>query len=871
MKSTTALANIATGANLESTTNPREVMALPHRAARKWPAPKLFKPDYTNQLDLFGDTSIALATVEEANEPPAKPDTPVLAHSSAGDADRTQPQRQDRRDLTQGGEASDGPPVRIPLSPETRIHSGLGADDAGDIVDAESERKPSRDFRIGEYLKIGQGSLHQKALENIAAIRVLKQLEAEDREATQPEKEILSKYVGWGAMSAAFDRYPPQDWKFIAEALKRDLTEDEYESARASTPNAHFTSPLVIGAIWEGMKRLGLPKDAAILEPSMGVGHFFGMMPDDLATEHRTGIELDSITARIAQKLYPDVKIFAKGFEETPLPDNYFDAVIGNVPFGNYAVHDPSYKRGLTRAIHDYFFAKSLDKLRPGGVMALITSRYTMDKQDESVRAYLDDGAELIGAIRLPNTAFKGNAGTEVTTDILFLRKRSPGAAPNGQQWRKLRHLPSQDGPIEVNEYFAHHPKMMLGKLRLEGTMYRDKEPTLEGELTPQLLDGAIKALPQGVFIPRDRERPPPPQILEAEAFEGVKEGAFAERDGQLFIRAGNSFEPANISASSATRVKGMMAVRDAVRYVFKTQLEDAPEHEITEARRILNRMYDAFVNRHGPLSSRENLRAFAGDPDHPLLLSLEHYDPETKRAKKAAIFSQRTLEKYKPAQHVETAAEALAISLNEIGAIRWPRMTSLTGHSEKQLQRELDGMVYKNPSGDWETADKYLSGNVRDKLKIATSAAELDPSYTRNVEALREVQPPDLMPGDISARLGSSWIPASDVQQFISELLNVPKSEVKVTHSGAIATWSLELDWTAKTTVANTTTFGTNRVKASELIEDALNGRTPTVYDQLDKAQPAVQATRPVKPVPVAAPIAPKFVGSWGGFVVPF
>ena len=414
----------------------------------------------------------------------------------------------------------------------------------------------------------------------------------------------------------------------------------------------------------------------------MGVGHFFGMMPEELSSTHRTGVELDSVTARIAGKLYPDSTVFAKGFEETALPDNYFDAVIGNVPFGNYAVHDPSYKRTLTRTIHDYFFAKSLDKLRPGAVMALITSRYTMDKQDETIRAYLADRADLIGAIRLPNTAFKGNAGTEVTTDILFLRKRAPGAAPGGHHWRKLEAIDTEDGPIEVNEYFAHHPQMMLGVMKLAGTMYRGGEPALVGELTPEKLRRAIEQLPEGVYIPADRQRPPPLTIPPAEAFEGVKEGAFAERDGKLFIRNGPSLEPASLSPASAERVRGMMAVRDAVRFVFKTQLDDAPEAEIIEARRLLNRIYDAFVWRHGPLSSRENIRAFAGDPDHPLLLSLENYDAETKRARKTAVFERRTLERYQPATHVETAAEALAISLNETGKIDWPRMTGLTGRT---------------------------------------------------------------------------------------------------------------------------------------------------------------------------------------------
>jgi N12 class adenine-specific DNA methylase len=680
--------------------------------------------------------------------------------------------------------------------------------------------------------------LREKARDNLAAIRTLKKLEGENRDATKEEKRSLSRYVGWGAMSAAFDWHPPAEWAQIAGELKESLTPEEYGSARASTPNAHYTSPLVIAAVWQAMRRLGLRKGSEILEPAMGVGHFLGLMPEELMPgSHRTGVELDAVTARIASKLYPDSTIFAKPFEETQLPDNYFDAVVGNVPFGDYAVHDPSYKRPLTRAIHDYFFAKSLDKLKPGGVMALITSRYTMDKQDETIRAYLADRADLLGAIRLPNTAFKGNAGTEVTTDIVFLRKRAPGAKAAGQAWRRLDSIDSADGPVEVNEYFAHHPEMMLGKMALDGTMYRGAEPTLRGELTPELLTRAIARLPEGVYVPRDRGRSPPRSIIEAERFEGVKDGAFAERDGKLFIRSGAQLEPANLSAVIADRVRGMMAIRDAVRYVFKTQLDDAPEHDIVEARRLLNRMYDAFVWRHGPLSSRDNIRAFAGDPDHPLLLSLETYDPETKRAHKTAIFERRTLERYRPAIHVEDAAEALAISLNETGRIDWPRMVSLTGRAEKLLQRELCDLIYRNPEGgEWETADRYLSGNVRAKLQSAEAAAALDPAFRHNLAALQAVQPADLLPGDISARMGAAWIPESDIRDFLCETLDVPKSFVTVNHAGAIATWTVTLDSAVKSAVSNTTTFGTARARATDLIEDALNGRTPTIYDQIDK-----------------------------------
>lgn len=778
-------------------------MALQFRTAKKW-ITKRVSPDYTDQLDLFSEAPLdALAPV---NSSPAR--------TSGAAKARPRPQQLgfevweplpafDAAAAVVGNSASadtdaDREPTRAqPSQPEIAAPVQRAPDTAtverrnpaaARVFDIEPEDKPSRDFRITAEHRIGQGSLHEKARDNIAAIRLLKTLEAENRAATEAEKAILSRYVGWGALPNVFAPYQPQEWRTTARIVKELLTDPEFESARASTPNAHYTSPMVIEAIWSALQRLGLGRGAQILEPAMGVGHFLGLMPDSLLGGHRTGVELDSITARIARKLYPDSTIFEKGFEDTPLPDNYFDAVVGNVPFGDYGVHDPAMKPQLTRAVHDYFFAKSLEKLRPGGVMALITSRYTMDKQTDTIRGHLAERADLLGAIRLPNTAFKGNAGTEVTTDILFLRRRPTGAEQGGHAWRGLEAIDSPDGPIPINEYYARHPEMMLGQMKLEGTMYRDSEPTLEGELTPELLRRAVEFLPEGAYISRDEARGPPPAVLDADAFAGIKDGAFAERDGEIVIRNGNSFEPANVSVSVEARIKGMMAVRDAARLVFRTQLEDMPEERIIEARKVLNSTYDSFVARYGAISNRENSRAFAADPDLPLLLSLEIYDAETKRARKTAIFERRTLQQHRHTEHVETAAEALAVSLNEVARIHWPLMEKLTGHSARHLQRELDSLVYRNPEAEWETADRYLSGDVRAKLKTAEAAATLDLSYHRNVEALKEVQPADLLPGDISARLGSSWIPPSDVRTFVSELLGVAESAVTVSHSGVIA-----------------------------------------------------------------------------------
>jgi N12 class adenine-specific DNA methylase len=679
--------------------------------------------------------------------------------------------------------------------------------------------------------------LKQKAQANLAAIRTLKTIEAENRPATPEEKAVLVKYTGWGAMPNAFAADPPRDWRTVANELRDALTAEEYTSARASTPNAHYTSPEVIQAIWNAMERFGLQPGAQILEPSVGVGHFFGLMPEGLHPgTRRTGIELDSVTARIAAKLYPDSTVHAKAFEDTPLPKDFFDAAVGNIPFGNYPVYDPAYRRNpqLTRSIHDYFLTKTLDVVRPGGLIALITSRYTMDKEDSTVRRHLADGSILLGAVRLPNTTFKANAGTEVTTDILFLQKRSPETPARGEGWIELRSIETTDGQIEINEYFARNPEMMLGRMGMESAQY-GTAPALIGSFEPSDLAKAVSRLPSGIYKVRASHGPVMRgQADQVPALGEVKEGGLADRDGRIVVRRGDAFEPLIVSSSVGARIRGMLQVRDAVREVFRTQFADAPDESIVKARRHLNQTYDFFVSRFGPLNARENVKAFADDPDLPLLVSLEEFDPETKRATKTAIFDRRTLERYRPVERVETAPEALLVSLNETGQVSWQRMESLTGRSASELQDELGSLVYRNPEGGaWETADRYLSGNVRSKLAVAEASEQIDPAYRRNVEALRAVQPKDLQPGEIEARLGSSWIPPSDIRDFVTDLLDVPRASVKIGYSETIATWTIELDYSAKFVVNNTTTHGTARFRASDLIDQSLNGRTPTAYDE--------------------------------------
>jgi len=457
-----------------------------------------------------------------------------------------------------------------------------------------------------------------------------------------------------------------------------------------------------------------------------------------------------------------------------------------------------------------------------------------MDKQDSTVRDYLADRASLLGAIRLPNTAFKDNAGTSVTTDILFLQKHGRENPAIEQKWRCLGPIQTDRGRIEINEYFVRHPEMMLGRMEIDHGQYGAPSPELVGQLDAGVLSAAISHLPVNVYQLRSEPEQQSARVSDLEGYSSIKDGGFSERDGKIVVRRSGKFETLELSDSASARVRGMVQIRDAVRDVFQTQLAGATDQSVPDARLKLNYVYDSFVSRFGPLNTRENAKAFTGDPDGPLLLSLENFDPESKRATKTAIFERRTLERYSPVYHVEKASEALLVSLNEKGRIDWPRMEALTQRNANDLQEELGPLVYQNPEGGhWETADLYLSGNVRAKLIAADAAAHIDAAYGRNAEALRTIQPPDLQPGEIEARLGSSWIPTSDLRAFVSELLDVPATKIKVGFAEPIATWTLEPDAATKYVVSNRTTHGTARFRATDLIEQALNGRTPTAYNE--------------------------------------
>jgi N12 class adenine-specific DNA methylase/GGDEF domain-containing protein len=734
---------------------------------------------------------------------------------------------------------------------------GSGDGDPGRVTAAEAAPESrGTDYAITDSDRVGEGTVTQKYADNLSAIKLLKKIEAEGRLATAEEQAVLVRYVGWGGMPQAFDRYGRDAaWGKRSEELAAILTDEELRAARASTPNAHYTSPMVVVSMWSALEHMGLRPGARMLEPSVGVGHFFGLMPAHLAAgAKRTGVELDSITGRIAKLLYPNANIHVKGFEAVPLPDGFFDVTASNVPFGNYGIHDPAYKKApaaITRSIHDYFFAKGLDKVRVGGMVAFITTHHTLDKVDSTVRDYLAERADLVGAIRLPNTAFKGNAGTEVTTDIIFLRKRAPGTAAEGESWKAITEIAGKDGAkVPVNEYFARHPEMMLGQMALEGSMYRADEPTLVGKLTPELLAEAVARLPKDAIKPADakvRTRQDEQRLerlqIDGEDADRLKEGAFTTRDGKLYVREGTELKPVTLPAKTAERVMGMTELRDTLRGLLRRQLVDASDADLAKARKLLNQKYDAFVKKHGPLHARPNLSAFQDDPDAPLLLSLENWDDDAKKATKADVFSTRTVHRQQPVQSAGTAAEALTVSLNESGRLDWDRMRALTGKTEAALQKELGSLVYEDPEGGaWDTADTYLAGDVRHKLRMAEAAAKADPKFRRNVDALQKVQPKDLEPGEIDARLGSTWIPTTDVRDFLEEVVGL--RDVNVSHAAEIGTWTVDVKggWSLSG-VGNTETWGTQRYGADELVSDALNMRTPTVHDIVDDKRVVNQA----------------------------
>ena len=700
-------------------------------------------------------------------------------------------------------------------------------------------------YRIAEADRLGEGGPKQKFQLNLKAIRQLRALEVEARPATNDEKAVLVKYVGWGAMPQVFDGFNPL-WLEQREALRKELTKEEYEFARSTTLNAHYTSPIVIGAMYRALERFGF-QGGRILEPASGIGHFIGLMPEEVLRRSTvTGIEIDPLTARIAKALYPDSDIRAQPFEQSKLADGFYDLAISNVPFGDYTVHDPRWN-SYKFPIHDYFFAAALEKVRPGGLVMFITSRGTMDKLDSGLREVLSTQGELLGAIRLPNDAFKRNAGTEVTTDIVILRKLHAGEPPTGPAWNEVADHNNDLGEnFTINEYFAARPEMMLGRMRLSGRMYRDNEPTLESDKRDlgEALAQAIEKLPEKIYEAQSRQVAEPTFDQTVPAPDYVKPNAYCLHDGMVCIREDAVLRPLqDLPSETRSRIRGLIQVRDAVRLCLRSQLDGSTEEQVAEARFQLNLAYDRFSSRFGPVNLRANQRAFDGDPDLPLLLSLEDYDDESKTAKKATIFRERTIHHRKPVESVSEPKEALLVSLNERGRVDLDHMAALLGKPTEEFLPDLKGIIFLNPqTNEWETDDQYLSGNVREKFAVADAAAVTDQRFHENVEALKSVQPADLSATEIDVRLGASWLPPDDVKQFIHKLLNV-SSGIEINHIHALGTWHVNGDWEARGATANTTDWGTDRYTGLELIEDALNLKTPTVYDLNADKKPVVNA----------------------------
>lgn len=691
---------------------------------------------------------------------------------------------------------------------------------------------------------LGAGGQKTKYQNNVAAIRLLKDLEAQGRSATPEEQEVLSRYVGWGGIPQAFDE-ANEKWASEYAELKTLLTPEEYASARGSTLNAHFTSPTVIEGMYQALEQMGVHPDT-VLEPAMGVGNFFGLMPESMQNATLMGVELDSITGRLAKQLYPQANITVDGFERVNLPDNSIDLAVGNVPFGSYKLADPRYdKQNLL--IHDYFFVKTLDKVRPGGIVAFITSKGTLDKQDSTVREYLAQRADLLGAVRLPNNAFSRNAGTDVTTDILFLQKR----AQPPEQVPDWVHLGQTADGIPINRYFETHPDMVLGTMAWDKSMYGNERETtcapIPGiELADQLSEALSKLSPPDQQLLSQKGAVEVPELLERMETADVEARNFSytEVGGKLYFVEDGERIPVEVPATTEKRIRGMIGLRDVTRNLIELQLYGGTDEEIRTAQEKLGKAYDAYTAEYGLLNSTGNKRAFEQDSSYCLLCSLEILDEDGNLERKADMFTKRTINQQVTIDHVDTASEALAVSIGERARVDLDYMASLLGTPGEtdSIIRDLKGVIYKNPEAGggplngWETADEYLSGNVRKKLAAARAAAENDPIFAENVAALEQAQPKDLSAAEIDVRIGVTWIDPQYYTQFVHELLKPPfylKKDIQVRYSPATGEWNVS--GKSRDSLYNSlayVTYGTKRRNAYAIIEDSLNLRDTRIYD---------------------------------------
>lgn len=676
---------------------------------------------------------------------------------------------------------------------------------------------------------------------NIIAIQLLKKCQEENRFATPEEQIILSKYVGWGGLSEAFDENNSA-WATEYLELSSVLTPEEYASARESTLTAFYTPPEVITAIYKAMEQMGF-KEGNLLEPSCGIGNFIGMLPDAMQNSKIYGVELDTISAGIAQQLYQKTTIAAQGFEETNLPDSFFDGVVGNVPFGDFKVSDKRYDKHKF-LIHDYFFAKSLDKLRPGGVMALVTSKGTMDKENSAVRKYIAQRAELLGAIRLPNNTFKGNAGTEVVSDILILQKRDR-LIDIEPDWV---HLDTDENGIKMNSYFVQHPEMILGEMKMVSGRFGMEAtcvPYENADLAAQL-DEAVANI-HGEITEYETEEELEEEDNSIPADPTVRNFSYTVVDDKIYYRENSRMTPVEVSATAENRIKGMIAIRNSVRMLIELQTEDYPDSEIKAEQERLNRLYDTFSGKYGLINSRANTSAFSQDSSFSLLSALEIIGEDGELERKADMFSKRTIKPHTPVTSVDTASEALAVSLGEKATIDMDYMMGLSGKSENEIFEDLKGVIFLNPLYEYGNsyepkylmADEYLSGNVREKLRIAKNSAELYPEdYKVNVEALQKVQPKDLTASEISVRLGATWLPPDDVQEFIFHLLETPRYaqwNIKVHFSPFTSEWNIEGKSYDKGNVRAYNTYGTSRINAYKIIEETLNLKDVRIFDYIE------------------------------------
>lgn len=695
---------------------------------------------------------------------------------------------------------------------------------------------PSSDrhnYRITEDT-LGVGGAKEKFRNNMAAIHLLHELELENRLATPEEQEVLARYVGWGGLSMAFDENNAA-WAEEFKELNASLSPEEYRAAMESTLTAFYTPPVVIKAMYEALDHMGF-SGGTILEPSCGTGNFFGLIPDGMAGSTLHGVEIDSLTGRIAKQLYQKASIAIEGFEQTRLPDDHFDVVVGNVPFGDFKVNDSRYN-AQKFLIHDYFFAKALDKVRSGGVVAFITSKGTMDKTSPEVRKYIAQRAELLGAIRLPNNTFRANAGTEVTSDILFLQKRDR-IADVEPDWV---HLDTDENGITMNRYFVQHPEMILGEMKMESTRFgfdsvckAYKDIPLADLLSKavQNIQGEIPEYEKGI----DEISDEPDASVPADT--NVRNFSFTMVNGKVYFRENDRMTPATVSMTAESRIKGLIQIRDCVRKLIEYQTEDYPEEMIRTEQENLNRLYDAFSQKYGLINSRGNYLAFASDESYFLLCSLEVLDDEGNFKRKADMFTKRTIKPHREVTSVETASEALALSIGEKALVDLPYMEQLTGKPQEELVQDLQGVIFRIPVSEpakYVTADEYLSGNVRTKLLSAQAAAKEDPAYEINVEALKQVIPKDLSAAEISVRLGTTWIPQEDIQRFVMELLT-PSSyaagRIRVRYTPMNGDWFIENKSSDFGNVKADSTYGTKRASAYRIIEDTLNLRDTRIFD---------------------------------------